>query len=723
MKLDFQKIRVGFSSLTNKLKFLKKGSVKNKKEVSRAETKTAWRYKSIFSIRNKILVCFLVPLGFMIIIGISAYIKAESGMSQKYQESTLQTVKMATEYVDMSCEFIEAEGMKYAFDEDLNKYFKGILTDSTEKREMTNRIQSDLLSSQTVNPFINYIHIITEEGIPMLFSKTGYAADGFFNDYKESVSNDGKLEKWIDHHDVLDTNMQLSAEDYILSYEILAESGNACIVVDIKRSAIQEFLQNLDMGRGGFVAFVTKDGRDIICENLEEGEQSIFVEGENILFNQEFYSEAVAAPELEGTKEIEFLGEDYFFIYSKSEETGAMVCALVLSDTVTAQAQDIKSLTMSLVIFACIIAGVVGVVIASGIQRNMNRISRKLEDVANGDLTGEVIVKGRDEFRSLAESATDMIKNTRKLVGKVNQTASQLETTSIDVSSVSNVINDYSTHIMQAIDEISVGMEKQAEDAEECVVRMDALSQEMQEVSKITERVGCLVENTEKMISQGMEIVQLLKERASETSNITSTVGNSIERLQEESETINGFVATITSISSQTNLLSLNASIEAARAGAAGRGFAVVAGEISKLADESAQAADNIKKKVELISEHTLISVNNAAQAEKMVALQTEAVAQVIDVFDDMSESMRILLDGLKKIIASTQKADTERTNTLAAVENISAIIEEAAAGSEVVHGVAKDLVRNVEKLNHTSDVLNVNMQTLKTEIEVFKTE
>ena len=141
------------------------------------------------------------------------------------------------------------------------------------------------------------------------------------------------------------------------------------------------------------------------------------------------------------------------------------------------------------------------------------------------------------------------------------------------------------------------------------------------------------------------------------------------------------------------------------------------------MADESAQAADNIKKKVELISEHTLTSVNNAAQAEKMVALQAEAVTQVIKVFDEMSESMKTLLDGLKAIITSTQKADVERTNTLSAVENISAIIEEAAAGSEVVHGVAEELVRNVEKLNHTSDVLNVNMQTLKTEIDSFTTE
>lgn len=144
----------------------------------------------------------------MIIIGTSAYTKAERGMSQKYQESTLQTVKMAMEYVEMSCEFIEAEGMKYAFNEDLNKYFKGRLTDPVTKREMESRVQSDLISSQTVNPFINYIHIITEEGIPMLFSKTGYASDGFYNEYMEEVSEEGNclngliimmcwIQKWI----------------------------------------------------------------------------------------------------------------------------------------------------------------------------------------------------------------------------------------------------------------------------------------------------------------------------------------------------------------------------------------------------------------------------------------------------------------------------------------------------------------------------------------------
>ena len=104
----------------------------------------------LFSIRNKIIICFLVPILFMIVIGSTAYQRAASGMSEKYSESTQQTINMAVEYVDMSCNFVEAEGVKYAFDSELSKYFVGLYeSDKLGKMNLMNNVKSNIIASQT----------------------------------------------------------------------------------------------------------------------------------------------------------------------------------------------------------------------------------------------------------------------------------------------------------------------------------------------------------------------------------------------------------------------------------------------------------------------------------------------------------------------------------------------------------------------------------------------
>ena len=374
-------------------------------------------------------------------------------------------------------------------------------------------------------------------------------------------------------------------------------------------------------------------------------------------------------------------------------------------------------------ILASIIVSVIGIKIALQIQKNMNRISNKLGEVAQGNLTVAVEVKGKDEFRGLADSATNMIQNNKNLVQKVNAATKQLEVSADEVKEVSSVIQEYSTDITKAINEINDGMEKQSVHAQECVERTDSLSTEMQEVSRVVDHVEQLIHETEEMIAQGMDIVHNLGERAKATTEMTGKVGNSIQALREETEIINGFVGMITDISEQTNLLSLNASIEAARAGEAGKGFAVVAEEIRKLADDSAKAAGEIRANVTNITSQTVNSVECASQAESMVQLQTKAVEDVIQVFHEMNQRMDTLVDGLKEIVQSVDKADQERTDALEAVRNISAIIEETASSAEVVHDTAVRLQQNVDNLNQTADSLGENMDGLKGEIAVFKTE
>lgn len=701
------------------------------KEMVGMESATTRQSKILsFSIRNKIICGFLVPVIFMIIIGVSAYQKAAEGMNEKFTDSTIQAVQMAKEYVDMSCAFIEAEGVKYAFDKELGKYFIGMYEDGdSDKISVVNNARSQMISSQKANAFINNIHIVTKSGISMLStavagtfnSAASISTEGILTEYREEVSGGGKtIEKWIDGHDLLDSALALDREEYILAYEVLGQSNSACVVIDIKSEAIERFLRELDLGDGSIVGFVTKNGREIICENLAEGEESKLPENGSIFYGQDFYN-LIGEENMQGAAEVEYMGDKYLFIYSRSDSTNCTVCVLVPIHVVTGQAEAIKTLTIGLVILACAIVIFVCFFIVAGIQANMSGISKKLGEVANGDLNVSVEAKGRDEFRKLAGSANNMIANTKKLVNKVTDATEQLEVSAKDVGEASDVIHDYSIDITQAISDINEGMSRQAAHAQECVAKTDILSNEIQEVSCVVEKVGKLVGETDKMIHQGMEIIQILGSRAEESTEITAKVGASIEALREESQIINTFTETITDISEQTNLLSLNASIEAARAGEAGRGFAVVAEEIRKLADDSARAAGEIRNNVEHISAQTMHSVESASQAQSMVALQTEAVEEVVDVFRQMQLGMTQLVEGLKEIVTSMERADHERSDTMAAVRNISDIIEETATSAETVSEVANKLLQNVENLKKTAGALGDNMEGLKSEISVFK--
>ena len=695
------------------------------------ETKTPKKQKEpkkimLFGIRNKIMVCFLVPILFMIVIGLTAYQKSAEGMSDKYLESTQQTINMAGEYVDMSCSFLESETLKYAFDRDLSKYFLGLYnSDVLAKGQLMNNVRTNILSAQSLNPFINNIHIITSSGISMLSTISTTSSDGIYEQYQQTVATGKRtIEKWVDSHDMLDEVFSLNQRDYILSCQIQAQSANACVVIDMKTSAIQDLLEELDLGDGSILGFVTKSGREVIYENLDEGEESILPEDASVFFGRDFFpvlTEESNPEDMQGAFETQYLGKNWLFIYNTSETTGATVCALIPTDVVIGQAGEIRNITIGLVALACVIVLVVGFMIVAGIQNNMNSISVKFGDVAKGDLTAQVQAKGHDEFRGLAASANNMIDNTKKLVRQVITATVHLEDSAQNVEKASEVISEYSQDMNQALDKINEGMNRQSVHAQECVEKTDVLSNEIQVVSQRVGEVEKLVGETEDMINRAMEIVKLLGSRARETSAITLKVGESIESLRQESEIINTFVATITEISEQTNLLSLNASIEAARAGEAGRGFAVVAEEIRKLADDSARAAGEISNNVEHITAQTLNSVESAQEAQNMVAVQTEAVDQAVSVFQEMQGRMNMLIEGLKEIVNSTNKADQERSSTVEAVKNISGIIDQTANSAAVVHDMIARLMESVENLSGTADNLGENMNALKGEISVFK--
>ena len=243
----------------------------------------------------------------MIAVGLFAYKKAAQGLSDKYKESTLQTIQMATQYLDMSDTYIEAEGTKYAFNSDYNRYLIGLLEDDPlGKKKVMDSIKSNILSSQTVNTFISQIHIITKEDLTM-FSTKNSSAKGIFSEYLNEMSTDGRtLARWVDSHPILDRHLNIQNGDYIISFQLMGQSNNSIIVIDVKSSTIQNFLGGLDLGEGSIVGLVTEHGKELVAENLSNSGTSRLINEEKIFYGQDFYTKLDSAADKNGVFEVTY---------------------------------------------------------------------------------------------------------------------------------------------------------------------------------------------------------------------------------------------------------------------------------------------------------------------------------------------------------------------------------------------------------------------------------
>ena len=156
----------------------------------------------------KIFGGFLVPVAFMIVIGVTAYQKSAEGLTQKYEQSTLQTIDMAVESMDTSSSYMKAEALKYAFDSSLSKYFIGMY-DSTpiDKKTLISDTRTALNAVILSNNTISNIHIIPQDNEVCISTGSYQNVDGFFKEYKDIM--DGNFSNWTDSHDMIDEKLSL----------------------------------------------------------------------------------------------------------------------------------------------------------------------------------------------------------------------------------------------------------------------------------------------------------------------------------------------------------------------------------------------------------------------------------------------------------------------------------------------------------------------------------
>lgn len=678
------------------------------------------------TLKFKLITSFLVPIVFIIILGVVSFLKASSGIERNYEKATVDTINMAGEFMRFGFESVEATAIQYTTEDKIVRYFMK-LDNTIDSVKSGKAIAGSIIAKQTTDEFIQNIYLLSDDVKSITTSKGSYE-NGIVAGFKDTeigkyLANNKSDNIWDGEDAYLDEKLQSNSENYSMRLIRNGASAGSLVVIETKADVIHNILSSLEFDKSGFLGLVTADEREIIDYSLKQQDPDIDLEAlkaEKIFLNNEFYKETLTQEAKSGSKYVDYKGETYLFMYSKIGKTGATLCALMPKSTITSQADDIKNITIIIVIIACILAVSIAAWLSTGIDRTIKGIIGKLKIAAKGDLTVQFDSKRKDEFHVLIDEIQLTFSNMKDLIQQVKILSGEVSLSSLNVTKTSEIFLKSSEDISSAMNEIEHGVNQQAKDAEECLVQMDNLSQKIEIVSENTSEIGQIADDTKKNVLEGTVISEELNQQTKSTIEITTDIIQHIEKLAEKSSSINKIINVINEIANQTNLLSLNASIEAARAGEHGKGFAVVASEIRTLADQSKTSVNDIKKIIGSIYEGTITAVETARKAEKVLQLQENAVKNTTVSYDNINGSVEKLIIFLKYITDNVTNIEEARVSTLGAIENISAVLEEIAASSNNVNQTASNQVASVESLNESALNLNKNSDNLVNEVRKF---
>lgn len=678
----------------------------------------------IKSIRTKLILSFSIPIILIITLGIITYSKASSVIIENYKTSATQTIDANGNYLELIFDNIEARSNQIISNGNVTKYYGGgYEKNSIEEFAAYDGTYNDLIAMVAADKFIYSINIISTENEP-ISTYANFTSNGY-KDYMNSAEalqfdETGKKLIWSGYHNFLDDILEIPQNQYAISLtrQLFRTKGNKLlgyVIMDVNSESIKELLNTIDFGDKSCVAFVSGDGRI----HAKAGEERIASIADEV-YNENFFSEILSNDIVSGSRDVSYNGQKYLFVYRKIGNTGSALYTMIPEAIILNQVANIKVVTIGIVILAVIIALLVCTIISTGISNTIKHIISGVNRASRGDLTVTFETNRKDDLELLINSLSEMIISMKKLIEKTVEVSLAVKSSAQFVGETAGSFLKSSKDIAISLGDIEQGYYQQASDAENCLSMMDDLSMKIGDVSDGSQEIGLIANNTKDIVGSGMDTINALEERVSDTSNMARVLTDEIAHMQKDVSSIGDIIVMINYIADQTNLLSLNASIEAARAGQAGRGFAVVADEIRKLAAQSIEAANKVDENISRINLRTNNMVEIAEKTSKVVETQEKALSDTISIFKKIDNQVDDLVRFLHKISEGVSMVDEVKTNTLGSIESISSIIEEAAAVTSEVNSTAQKQMLMAEKLNEATKRLESDSNILEDAVEIF---
>ncbi|PKM94685.1 MAG: hypothetical protein CVU84_09215 [Firmicutes bacterium HGW-Firmicutes-1] len=626
---------------------------------------------------------------------------------------------------------------RLVYDVWLNENLKGDIKEISKiNTQMDEEIFRPMITS---NKAIRAIWMLNEDGIALGTNEFDlkkansdefqYAALAGFDKIQNLQEADKGKIKWVPVH----------KEEYKLynSYQVISlmrwfRTGvsrnqsiySGIIVFNLEPSFVSSALESLaqmDILKKDAVFYITDINGTVLSKLDETGQIIKFSqesENEN-LSKESFYKDCLSATEdINST-----IVGDYLISYAKSDDLGLVVISKTPLSSLFTSIEQMKTTILIIGIIIILLIVILTTMIVLKMSRRMKNMIHAMKAVEAGDFSIEIQDKKADELGLLSHAFNKMIRSVRELIILSTNSANNVTLVSGEVEAHSENSLVLASEVGNAIEHIAGSIDEQVYASQEGLKKILELSDNMNEISKRYEKVDSISKATREVSNSGIAIISDLDKSSTIMNSTIIQVFELANHLIESSKRISQIADSITSISEQTNLISINASIEAARASTAGKGFAVVATEVRKLASQSANEVIEIEKIIKM----TIQDINKTRQiSEELLQInqnQQLYVKDTIDIFKDINQNIEFINDADSELDAALTLALKNISSIEIEVNHIVETIEAASAATNEISVSTEDQIESMKDLKSMVTKMKDVIVGLEKSVAIFTLE